>query len=131
MRLHWVPLAGALLAGACGGDSPDPTPKPAAGEVLVVLATPFVGEDGAMVVRIIGPVDTVLAAGGYAVASSRTGNISRAVVTGNIEAGNLLRIRVPDVGNLSGYSAFVEQAASRASYALLDVSGYRLELRKP
>ena len=119
------------VVAACGGDDPDPTPKPVSGEVTVVLTTPFAGQDGGMVLRVIGVVDTVTALGGHKVSSIRQGNLTRVVVTGNIEAGDLIRIKVPDLSQLGGYAAFVEQAAARNSYALLDVSGYALTFRAP
>jgi hypothetical protein len=131
MRASLLTLVAAVGLAACGGDEPTPEPKPVAGEVTVVLATPFAGQDGGMVVRVIGPVDTITAVGSYQVSFVRQGNISRAVVTGNIEAGDLLRVRVPDLAQVSGYAAFVEQAAARDTYALLDVSGYALTLRSP
>lgn len=124
--------AGAVvLMAACGGDGGDPLPKPVSGEFTVSLATPFVGQDGGMIVRVIGPIDTVTAVNGYKVSFTRQGNILRAVVTGNIEAGDLLRVKVPDVSQVNAYTAFVEQAAARSTYALLDVSGYSLTLRAP
>lgn len=126
-----IALGLAATGAACGGDDPDPTPKPVSGEVTVVLATPFVGQDGGMVLRVIGSIDTVTAVGGHQVSSVRQGNLTRVVVTGNIEAGDLIRIKVPDLSQLGGYAAFVEQAAARNSYVLLDVSGYGLTFRAP
>ncbi len=124
-------IALGLAAAACGGDAPDPTPKPVSGEVTVVLATPFVGQDGGMVIRVSGPVDTVTALGGYQVSSIRQDDLTRVVVTGNIGAGDLIRIKVPDLSQLGSYAAFVEQAAARNTYVLLDVSGYGLTFRAP
>ncbi|HEX9164314.1 MAG TPA: hypothetical protein VF862_00270 [Gemmatimonadales bacterium] len=126
-----IVLACVAALAACGDDGPDPQPKPVAGEVTMVLATPFVGQDGGMVVRVIGAVDTITALGGHALSFVRQGNITRVVVTGNLEAGDLLRIKVPDLSQVGAYSAFVEQAAARNSYVLLDVSGYGLTLRGP
>jgi hypothetical protein len=118
------------LAG-CGGDSPDPQPKPVAGDLVVSLVTPFPGQDGGMVIRMVGPIESVTGLGGYVVSSAVQGNVTRTVVTGNIVAGDLLRIRVPDVAQNGLYTVFVEQAASRTTYALFDVSGYQLLLRRP
>lgn len=132
-RLLWT-VVGILLA-ACGGGDGDGNggggTKPVAGELTFTLSTPFVGMDGALLVRVVGQIDTITVLGGHRLSFSRGGNLTRAVVAGNIEAGDLIRIRVPDVSLASSYSAFVEQAAARGTYVLLDPSEYRLTLRTP
>lgn len=121
-----------LALAACGGteDGGGGT-KPVAGELTFTLSTPFVGQDGALLIRVVGQIDTITVLGGHKMAFSRTGTLTRAVITGTIEAGDLVRIRVPDVSLAANYGAFVEQAAARSSYILLDPSEYRLTLRTP
>lgn len=128
-RRRWLVLAAALLA-ACGGDEPDPTPKPVAGELVIGLVSPN-ATDGALVVRVIGTLTDVTPAGNYRVSFSTQGNITRAIVTGDIGSGDLLRIKVPDVTQASTYSASVEQAAARDTYALFSTAGYALTIRSP
>lgn len=122
----------AVLAACGGGDTGGGgPPKPVAGELTFTLSTPFAGQDGAVLIRVVGQIDTITVLGGHRLSFSRSGTLTRAVILGNIEAGDLIRVRVPDVALASGYSAFVEQAAARSSFVLLDPSEYRLTLRTP
>jgi hypothetical protein len=123
-----VALSTVVLA-ACG-DRTDPTPKPVAGELVVKLTSPN-ATDGALIVRVVGPVTDVTPVGSYRVSFTTQGNMTRAIITGDIVSGDLLRIKVPDVSALDGYFASVEQAASRIDYALFSTSGYLLSVRAP
>lgn len=114
------------FAAACGGDPPIP---PRDGTAIIRLFTPNT-QDGALLIRITGEVESVSsAAAGLTVASSRQGNITRVIVTGDIGEGDIIEFRVPDTDLLASYTAFVEQAASRVDYALLDPSTYLLVIR--
>lgn len=133
MRMRPVLAMAVGLLAACGGDDGGGGggPKPVAGELTFTLSTPFVGQDGGLLVRVVGQIDTITVLGGHKMSFSRSGTLTRAVITGNIEAGDLLRVRVPDVSLAASYGAFVEQAAARGTYVLLDPSEYRLTLRTP
>lgn len=134
MRIRPLGLVLASLLAACGGGDGGGGgggTKPVAGELTFTLSTPFVGQDGGLLVRVVGQIDTITVLGGHKLSFSRSGTLTRAVITGSIEAGDLIRIRVPDVSLASSYGAFVEQAAARGTFALLDPSEYRLTLRTP
>ena len=123
-------LLTAAVGTACGGgDGGGPT-KPVAGELVVRLASPN-ATDGALIVRVIGPVTGVTPAGNYGVSHVTEGNITRVILTGDIASGDLLRVKVPDVNQVLSYSAIVEQAASRVDYALFSISNYSLAIRIP
>lgn len=114
----------ALLA-ACG----DPPGRPTGGTAVVQLVTPNL-QDGALLLRIGGEVSNVRAVGpGLDVTFSRQGAFTRVILTGDISAGDILEIDVPDPGQLETYVAVVEQAASRTDYTLFNTGPYRLVLR--
>ena len=120
-------LVGALAWGAaCGGDEPTDGPTP--GELVARLTTSHT-QDGALLLRVVGPVSAVTGVSGYRVASSTGGGATTIVVTGNIVGGDLLRLSVPDTRQLSSYSVEVEQAADRNTYALREPGSYSITLR--
>jgi len=109
-------------AAACGGEPAGPKPTP--GDLTVVLASPG-SSDGAVLLLVTGgPVESVASVGSYQVASAVVAtNTRRVVVTGNIGAGDLIKLRVPDV-NSTSYLIQIEQVADRNTYALLEASAY-------
>ena len=124
-------LVVAAVGTACGGGDGGGGPtKPVAGELVVRLTSPN-GTDGALIVRVVGPVTAVTPVGAYAISQVTQGNITRVIVTGDIVSGDLLRVKVPDVNQVLSYLANVEQAASRVDYALFSVSNYSLAIRIP
>ena len=130
-RLRWTFPIAVLVLAACGGDSPPPTPEPVAGDLTVSLATPNT-QDGALLLRIVGQLEVkdVKPVGNYRVSFHTAGPITRVVITGDLAGGDILKISVPDVGKAASYTAYVEQAASRTTYALLETGGYTLTIRK-
>jgi hypothetical protein len=119
-----LPIALLAAAAACGKDRPT---EPVEGKVLVHLNSPNT-HDGAVLLRITGPVTAVRAVAPLQAASTTAGAVTRVVVTGDIGSGPILELTIPDQRELNSYLAFVEQAASRLDYALLDVGGYVLSL---
>ena len=122
-------LVAAVVGTACGGGDGGPV-KPVAGELVVRLTSPN-ATDGALIVRVVGPVTAVTPVGAYAISQVTQGTITRVIVTGDIVSGDLLRVKVPDVNQVLSYLANVEQAASRIDYALFSVSNYSLAIRIP
>jgi hypothetical protein len=87
--------------------------------------------DGALLVIVTGAVTGVKAIGSYQVASASLGPTStRVVVTGDLAVGDVFKISVADVATVSTYTAAVEAAADRATYALDDPSAYHVSIRK-
>ena len=113
-----------LLAG-CG--SKEPT-GPVAGELVITLTSPG-ATDGAVLLRLVGPVDEVQAEGSYLVESAALSDgITRIVVVGTIVSGPVARISIPDMSQASQYFGLVEQVADRGSFALLSVAGYSVTI---
>lgn len=118
-----VAAALALLV-ACGDG--DDISGPVPGTLVVSLATPH-ADDGAMLVRLTGPeITNVTAADAnlylYAVG---TGPLT-VVLVGDLAAGDLLELRVPDVGDVGAYSATVLEVAARSNDLRASLGGYAL-----
>ncbi len=116
-----------VLLGACKGDPPS---GPVAGDLTLTLTSPG-NTDGAILVRVTGPIESVSGVGGLLVEGSQlSGGMWRIVVAGNVTSGPVARIRVPDVSVVDQYLAVVEQVAARGTFALLSTSGYAVEVVK-
>lgn len=122
-RAAWLMLAGLVIS--CGSG---PTDDGSPGDLIAALSTTN-ATDGALLIRITGPVSQVAAVGGHRLSAATAAGTTRVVITGDIAAGDLLRITVPDTRDISSYSVVVEQAAERESYTLFDVSGYSITVR--
>jgi hypothetical protein len=101
-----------------------------AGDLTLTLSSPG-SSDGAILLRVTGPIESVSGLGGLLVEGSPLpGGMWRIVVAGNVTAGPVARIRVPDMGAVDQYLAVVEQVAARGTFALLSTSGYAVEVVK-
>lgn len=126
-----APLALVVLLVACGGATPtDPTPTPtppapAAGWLTIQLDTPH-ANDGAVQIAVSGPqVEEVEIETPFdGVATIRNGT-AYLVVTGQLADGAIARVRVTDVNRATQYSATVQAAAARQTYALQQLGAYR------
>jgi len=98
------------------------------GVLELVLSTPN-GNDGAALLAVTGAVDSVQA-DGYSTFSALESGGARVVVTGDIAAGVLARLYVPDLGSADQYVANLVEVAQRASFALQDLTGYEISVRK-
>ncbi|MEK7380025.1 MAG: hypothetical protein AAB075_03325 [Gemmatimonadota bacterium] len=126
-RASWA--AAFVLLAACS-DGPSPPPPIKGGPVRLVLQAPQF-DIGAVLIRVNGPVDSVTAPTGYVLSRAPFGvSAQRIVVAGNVANGDLVTLWIPDLEQVGIYSTFVEQAASRLTYALYDPSGFSLLLVK-
>jgi hypothetical protein len=126
MRLRHAALALTVLAGiaGCSHDNVGPT----AGTLNVTLASPNT-DDGAVLVTIAGgPVDSLTAPGQQIYTSRIDANTLRVILIGRLQAGTVARMYLPDVRLASNYSATVNQAAARTSYAQRNPAAYSVNL---
>ena len=128
MRRRLLPLLLLVLASACGDGGPTEPAGPIPGILTVALTTPN-PDDGALLLTISGGrVSTVDAASaGYQVYTAQPDTTTtRVLVTGDIAAGDVVRIHVPDTRGAAAYHATIAQAASRTTFAQRVLTGYSL-----
>lgn len=125
MRRRLVGLC--LLLAACAGTD---TGASRAG-VLTLRLAGATGNEGAVVVIVSGgTVSSVDAPASFQVAANTDGAGTHVMVVGNLAAGAIATITVPDVSLASAYVATVVQAADRTSFALLDPVRYQVTVSK-
>jgi hypothetical protein len=87
------------------------------------------GDDGAVLFTIAGgPVESVEAVSGVVHTAQMDANTLRVVITGNLSAGAIARVRIADMTQASHYSAAVNQVAARSSYVPRDPGQYSISL---
>lgn len=121
----------ALAVSACGEDDPaGPAAPPDPGPLQVIFESPF-ADDGALILSVGGgPIDSITAPGLTLAVAGTAGGVRRVLVRGAIASGPVLIIFVPDRRAQHGYTARLESAASRTTYAQRATSGYQLVLSR-
>jgi hypothetical protein len=123
---RYLACVSVLLAACAGGD----TGVTRVGALTLRLAG-GAGNDGAIVVIVSGgAVLSVDASAGYQVATNTDGTGTHVMVVGNLAAGAIATINVPDVSQAPAYVATVVQVADRTSFALLDPVRYQVTIGK-
>lgn len=121
-------IAFGVNCGGGGTENNDPTP----GDLTIELTTPNTN-DGAIKLTItsaVAPTAISAAAAGVEVfTSGPLSTTTTVIVTGNLAAGPLLHITVPDTRDDEDYTAAVVQVAS-TTYAIRGNGGYALEVTK-
>ena len=119
-------LAGAALTlGSCSG--------PVAGDLTVSLVTPN-SDDGAVLVKVTASESkevtgaSVACSGCQIFLEQPSATELRAVITGTVAAGPLLRVSVTDTKSPSSYTVQIQQVASR-TYQLRSTGGYSLTVQ--
>lgn len=130
-RLACLGAALAVLAGAgCSGD--DATgPEP--GTLALTLASPH-ADDAALVVSVNGPgIEAVEAATDRVYIHVVDEGTARTVVVvaEALAPGVILRVSVPDIGAVDGYTATLLQAADTANALRASLDGYSLTIGVP
>jgi len=118
---HALMLSGLLFSCSSGTG-------PMSGSLNVKLSS-LRGDDGAVLFTISGgPVESVEAVSGTVHSVQIDANTLRVVITGNLSAGAIARVRIADVTQASRYSATVNQVAARSSYVPRDPGQYSISL---
>jgi hypothetical protein len=116
-----------LLLAACGSGDAAATRAGA----LTLRLVGASGNDGAVLVIVSGgPVSSVDAPAGYQIATNTDGAGTHVLVMGNLTAGAIATINVPDASLGATYVATVVQVADRTSFALLDPVRYQVTVGK-
>jgi hypothetical protein len=119
-KLLLLVLAGAL---ACHPEASS------VGTLTVSLSSPST-HDGALVLLIAGgPVTDVQPTSGYQVATTVDSVGTHLIFIGDLVAGQIATVQIPDISRSSQYLAVVEQVADRSEFTLLDPSRYRVTLQ--
>ena len=127
-RIVTSAVVAALLA--CDGDPKPPTgPQPVTGPgfVRVQFTTPNT-DDGAVYFTLTGaPIDSLISF--YTLLSADSGPDEKQVITaGAIRTGGIVIFWVPDRSALAGYTAVLQQVATRGSYEQRDLQGYSVAI---
>ena len=120
-----VLLLSLVVLAACGGDGVAP---PTPGTLSLRLTTPSTSNGALVVVVSGGAVSAVHAAAGLEVVRQSDGAGTHIMLVGNVAAGVVATIDVPDISRATAYVAVVEQVADRTSFALLDPAPYRVDV---
>lgn len=122
-------LAVALLATLTGCDKPLTEPRAEPGALTLSLTTPY-DDDRGLILEVSGPrsPSVVEPLGEYRIHSRVSGDLFRVAVFGAIQDGAVLTFRVPDVGEVSEYSARVLEAADASSALRPSTAGYSVQI---
>jgi len=116
-------VAAVVLLAGCGGST-----GPTAGTLKVNLATPHTDDGGMLLTITGGPIDSIEALGNQVYTFRADANSLRIIIAGELAAGTVARIHVPDTQQASQYSAAVGQVAARADFAQRDPALYSVTL---
>lgn len=123
MKRGFLGLIGLTLLPACS-----PNTGPTAGTLDLQLSTPY-ADDGAVLLTVSGgPVDSVEAAGSRVYLSRPDEATLLLIVAGDLHAGTIGRLHIPDTRQAPGYTVVVSQVAARSSYTQRDPSQYTIQL---
>jgi hypothetical protein len=121
---HRLRLAAVISLAACGSGGT----SPAAGTLTVSLTTPN-SNDGAVLFTVTGgPVESVESDAHLVYTARLDANTLRVIVIGQVAAGPIARIQIPDRDQATHYAATVLEVASRKTYLQRDPEAYRVTL---
>ena len=128
-------LLGLLSCGGSDGDGgvfdppiPD-EPDPVPGFLNVRLTTPNTN-DGALLFSLSGGSMDSLRTSGLTIFGTLGSTSGTGLVAGNVGSGTVAQFWVPDVADVSQYSAALQQAAARSTYEQQSLSGYSLTVAR-
>jgi hypothetical protein len=129
MNLRLLPLFAGLGIALVSGCSEDPA-GPTGGALDVNLASAN-SDDGGVLFTVSGGVIDSVTSSDYQVYSARLDpNTLRVIVTGNLNAGTIARLHVPDIRRASNFSITLNQVAARGSYLQRDAAAYSVSMEQ-
>ncbi|MEP7326213.1 MAG: hypothetical protein ABI836_09725 [Gemmatimonadota bacterium] len=126
-------LAGLGLI-ACGGGDGGNGNSPTPGTLTVALTAQSSAPGAVMFTVSGGGISGMTVSGGYHLyATTLSGTSRRVLITGNVTAGSLVTIAVPDIGKAAQYSVTVNQVSARSTAAIpyqqLAVGGFAIDVQ--
>jgi len=120
-----------VLGLACGGGESEPSPG-GPGTVDLILTTPYV-DDGGILIAVTGASVTGVSSADYEVTYAAPSDSGvTLLLRGNLRAGVVAQLAVPDRGRLGRYRATLLQAAARGpGYQQRNLAGYEVRLNAP
>ena len=118
-----------VLLAACGGDATGPTP----GTLQVKLTLPATNLDSAMVLMVGAPaaITSAVAGPGLRLFAPPLGQTTKLVLVGPLTNGTvILTLGVPDVGQVSEYTAVIQQVAQPNYQLRTSLAGYSLSITR-
>lgn len=125
------PIRALLLLGLAAGlvTCGETTEPSAPGWLIVRLSTPNTDDGGILFTISGGSVDSVRSS--YPdLFIEKDSLVTQVVVAGDIVAGGIVEIRVPDVTALGSYAATVDQVATRTTFAQRSPQQYSLAVER-
>ena len=111
-------------------DSPSEGSVAAAGWLAVEMTTPNADDAGIMFIVNGGVVDSARSTYPNVLSRSESATSMRVVVGGNLVAGKIAEIWVPDTRKVAQYSATPVEAAASGTFAQRPITGYTLKLSR-
>jgi hypothetical protein len=113
--LGTLALVGLSACGGGGGDGGNGN-NPVPGNLTVALTAQSSAPGAVMFTVSGGTINSVTVSGGYhKYETTLSGTSRRVLITGNVTAGALVTIAVPDINKVSQYNATVNQVSARST----------------
>ncbi|MDH3497252.1 MAG: hypothetical protein OER89_17195 [Gemmatimonadota bacterium] len=124
-------LAGLTLAGGLVTCGSEPAAPPTPGWVNVRLTTPNL-DDGGILFTVTGAqIDSVRSTFPNTFLRRESASSMRVVIVGNLVAGTVAQVLVPDVRQAATYAGTVVEVAVRSTFAQRPTAGYVLTVEQP
>ena len=111
-------------------DSTSDDSDPVAGWLAIEMTPPNGDDGGIMFIVTGGTVDSVRSSHPNVLSRTESATSMRVVVAGNLTAGKIAEIWVPDTRRVAEYSATPVETASRGTFAQRATTGYTLKLSR-
>jgi hypothetical protein len=128
---RWVKLALVVLLAVCVGTCGDSTgnDKPSTGWLQLSLATPN-ADDGGILFTVSGAqIDSVRSTHPHVLINRESASSVRVIIAGDLSAGVIGEIHVPDTRAAGQYTGVVHEVATRTTYQQRPPTGYTVTVK--